>query len=204
MTKKIRRIIILILILTIITGGYFLIKNLITLTKKETEEITIIDEITKYEYYLEETKTPLYKLLFSELKETLTNEEVDKLEYAKLISKMFIADFYDLDSKLTKSDVGGIELIHSDIKEEVIIKAKDTIYKYIENNLYNDRTQELPSVTDITVTNVEIITYEYSNEEVEGYQVDLNWSYNKDLGYQTSASIILIHEDKKLSIVELK
>ncbi len=204
MTKKIRRIIILILILTIIIGGYFLIKNLITLTKKETEEITIIDEITKYEYYLEETKTPLYKLLFSELKETLTNEEVDKLEYAKLISKMFIADFYDLDSKLTKSDVGGIELIHSDIKEEVIIKAKDTIYKYIENNLYNDRTQELSSVTDITVTNVEIITYEYSNEEVEGYQVDLNWSYNKDLGYQTSASIILIHEDKKLSIVELK
>jgi len=204
MTKNIRRIIILILILTIIIGGYFLIKNLITLTKKETEEITIIDEITKYEYYLEETKTPLYKLLFSELKETLTNEEVDKLEYAKLISKMFIADFYDLDSKLTKSDVGGIELIHSDIKEEVIIKAKDTIYKYIENNLYNDRTQELSSVTDITVTNVEIITYEYSNEEVEGYQVDLNWSYNKDLGYQTSASIILIHEDKKLSIVELK
>ena len=45
-----------------------------------------------------------------------------------------------------------------------------------------------------------------NNGDDNAFQVSVSWSYkdNFDDNYQTKATIIIVHEDKKLSIVELK
>ncbi|MEG1351237.1 MAG: hypothetical protein RSC85_01995, partial [Bacilli bacterium] len=85
-------LIIIFILISIIIGGYFL------LNKKETKTNTplIINEIKDYNYKLKDNDSKIYKDLFKELKKVLDNKEVNEEEYVKLISKMFIMDFYTL------------------------------------------------------------------------------------------------------------
>lgn len=206
MKKKIK-IIILTLLIIIIIG---LIMGIIIYFKKDDdssrkEETNILKEIKEYGYKLEDSKTPLYKQLFEQLHELLSKEEINEEEYAILVSKLFIADFYDLNSKINNNDVGGIQFIHSEIKDNFILKATETLYKYVENNLYGDRKQKLPSVAEVTLIDIETVTYKYNDkEDKEAYKLILSWEYKEDLGYQKECTMFLVHEGKKLSIVEIK
>ena len=122
-----------------------------------------------------------------------------------IISKLFILDFYTLADKITKNDIGGTMFVHTTCKDNFILKAKDTIYKYIENNIYGDRTQKLPTVMTLEVTNVisKPFTYLTNKKDNNAYEVTLVWTYDEDMGYQTETKIILVHEGKKLSIVQM-
>ena len=121
-----------------------------------------------------------------------------------LIAKLFITDFYDLNSKIAKTDVGGLQFINSTIKDNFTIKAQETIYKYVENNLDGNRTQELPSVKSVTVNSIKSTDYSYNNKSYdEAYEVNLTWEYEKDLSYEKSTKMIIVREDKILSIIEL-
>ena len=42
-----------------------------------------------------------------------------------------------------------------------------------------------------------------TKQDINAYEVTLTWEYNKDLGYETTTKIILVHENNKLSIVEM-
>lgn len=163
----------------------------------------IIKEIPLYGYVLEDTKSKLFADTFDELYKVLTKDKINNPLYVELVSKLFVIDFYDLDNKLSRNDIGGIQFIHDDIKSNFTMKAKDTLYKYIENNLYNDRKQLLPKVKQVTVLSVAEDIYQYNGDN-EAYKVILTWDYEKDLDYQSAATIYLIKEDIKFSIVELK
>ena len=52
-----------------------------------------------------ENHTDYYKDLFKELKDLLSKEDYSDSKYAELVSKLFVADFYDLNSKLNKNDI---------------------------------------------------------------------------------------------------
>ena len=207
MMKKKIKIIILTLLIIIIIG---LIMGIIIYFKKDDdssrkEETNILKEIKEYGYKLEDSKTPLYKQLFEQLHELLSKEEINEEEYAILVSKLFIADFYDLNSKINNNDVGGIQFIHSEIKDNFILKATETLYKYVENILYGDRKQKLPSVAEVTLIDIETVTYKYNDkEDKEAYKLISSWEYKEDLGYQKECTMFLVHEGKKLSIVEIK
>jgi len=173
--------------------------------KPKTSEPVIISKIETYGYNLEDNKTKLYSTYFETLKKELNKEEVDQQKYAELIVKLFISDFYDLDSKITKNDIGGLQFIKSESLDNMVIKAKDTIYKYVENNVNKDRKQVLPKVKDIVVETVEETTYVFDDKnDLVAYKVNVYWQYVKDLGYQDEAIFILLKNEKKLEIVEIR
>lgn len=197
-TKILISIIVIILILTII--GFYLISNF---TDNGKGKVKVIDENKEYGYVLEENETVLYKQLFRKLKKVLSKDEIDEKEYVELITKLFVADFYNLDNKITKNDIGGTQFIHSDAKENFLLKAKDTFYKGIESDVYGDRTQKLPIVSEINLDSIKEENFKIGDNEVDSYIVNLNWKYETDLDYESKKQFVLVKEDKKLSIVQM-
>lgn len=200
--KKVKIIITLIslvMVLSIITAVYLLLK------KSPTDKpVKVVNSISEYGYQLTDNDPKLYKSLFRELETELKKDKVDYENYASLIAKLFVVDFYDLDSKIAKTDVGGLQFINPAIKDNFTIKAQETLYKYVENNLDGKRTQELPAVKNVTVNEIKATEYSYNDKDYqEAYEVNVTWEYVKDLGYETSTKIIIVREDKILSIIEL-
>lgn len=199
--KKRKKIVIFILVFLVVFIGLYAYFSGRDRVQKERK----IAEIKQYPYTLYAGATKLYKDLFNELKEVLSKDKIVKEEYASLVASLFVVDFYNLDNKITSTDIGGLEFIHSDIKENFRLKASDTIYRGIESNVYDKRKQKLPIVTKINTLTVEKINYEKEKiRDLEAYQVDITWSYKEDLSYPTKAKIILVNEAKLISIVEIR
>mgnify|MGYP001025580907 CR=1 FL=1 len=163
-------------------------------------EIVELDSIPKYGYVLEDRDTPLYKDTFDQLREVLTNEEVNFDEYAKLLAELYIIDLYTIDNKMNQYDVGGIDFVLEKAKENYELKVKDTLYKYIEDDTYGKRSQKLPKVSSISSSEIEKTTVKLENKNYEGYKVPVTWEYVEDMDYDTSATITLIKIDEKLYI----
>lgn len=200
--KKVVILIILIVVLILCITGFILYK---TLSKNQVAEAKLIDSIEEYGYVLEDDQPKIYQDLFKELSKVLQAENVDEEEYARLISQMFSIDFYNLENKVSKNDVGGTMFISTDYVDNFTLKASDTVYKYIEHNLYNDRDQNLPVVTSSSVNKLENVTYEYKSiNDDNAYEVTVNLEYEEDLGYPTEIVLTLIHNDKKLEICEME
>ncbi len=161
--------------------------------------------MNKYSPHLKEEDSKLTSTLFNELDKVLSKEEIDEEKYAKLISQLFVIDFYTLNNKLSNTDIGGIQYIHPDIKDNFTLKAENTVYKYVKSNIYGNRTQELPIVTNTTVEDIKAINYtSKSHKDNNSYQIKMNVEYQKDLKYPTEIELKLIHKDKKLYIIEVK
>lgn len=201
--KKGAKIAIVVVLLLVVVGGliwYFNFRD----GKEKVEVAKVVNEISEYGYQLKDNKSEAYKKLFQELKEVLESDSIDEEAYAKLISQMFIMDFYTLDDKVAKTDVGGADFVHSEEREDFLEQAMDTVYKYVESNLYGDRKQELPTVKEVVVDQIETIEFDYLDQtDANAYQVSVSWDYKKDLGYETEATLIIVHEGNKLSIVEM-
>ncbi len=203
MNKKLKIFILLIVILTVLCIIFFVYKN--NHTKKKTQEAKVVDSIKGYGYKLHDNDSKLYKEIFEELKKNLENEKIDEEKYAESISKLFIIDFFTLENKRTNDDIGGIDFVHKDALENFKLKAKDTMYKYIESNVYGDRKQELPEVNKINEVKLETTKVSYKNiKDSKAYKVHITFDYKKDLGYVKEKNIVLVHEDKILSIIEMK
>ena len=161
-----------------------------------------LDIIKPYGYKLDDRDTSTYKKYFKELKEVLSQEKVDEEKYARLLTKLFITDFYTLDNKLTSTDIGGLEFIHKDQVENFILNAEETMYKTVESDLYNERKQSLPEVKSVKIDNIEKTTYTYNNKEYEAYKVTASWTYKEDMGYESEGTFILMKDNGKLNVVE--
>ena len=143
--------------------------------------------------------------MFRELKDILGETPVDKEKYAKKITEMFIFDFYSLEDKTLKTDVGGVDFIHPDILTNFLENAENTYYKYVESDLYGKRKQKLPTVDKVKVNNVEQKAYKYNDiTDEEAYYINATWTYSSSTysDYQKEANLVLVHNDKKLYIVE--
>lgn len=193
------KIIILIIIILIVAGIIFFH------TRPKLVVVSVVNEIAGYNYKLESNATRLYKKYFNELDTELKDNEIDEENYAKLVSKLFIIDFYTLNNKVTNKDIGGIDYIHSMKKNEFISNASSTIYKYVKNNLYGTRKQKLPEVNNVEIISVENIVYKKDLlKDDKGYKVKAKIGYVKNLDYPKETELVLIHEDNKLAIVEIK
>lgn len=199
---KFKKILILLFVLILIIFVLvFGIKKLTTKKEVVTKEVEVIDSINNFDYHLNDNETKYYNELFTSLKELLNNEGYDEKEYAILVSKLFLADFYDLNSKVMKSDVGGIQFVYLNYRNDFTLGAVDSIYKFVESNVYGDRKQKLPVVKNVELVNVSNDSFEYLDEVDENaYYLDMKIDYEKDLGYPTLVSLILIHNGDKLEI----
>lgn len=196
---KIGLILIAILIIIVIALGI----SKIFLKKEEVKpknETKIISKIDSYGYSLDDRDTKYMKETFKELENVLNAEEIDNEEYAKILSKLFIIDFYTLNNKINKYDVGSLEYILNGKEEMFKTKAMDTIYSDIIDNTYMDRVQELPEITNVEVLEVKEDKIELNKEEVNCYKVTMTYSYKKDLGYDKEGTIYLVKKDNKLEV----
>lgn len=201
MNKKTGVILLIILILTGVLGYYTYTNFFVKKTKEEVKEVSKIDN---YGYTLYDNQSKEYKKMFEELNTVLLKEEIDYNKYVELISKMFIIDFYTLDNKLTNLNIGGVDFVHSSIVSNFKEKAKDTMYKYVESNVYGDRKQELPVVSSVNVDDITQKSFKYGkNIDSKAYYVKASWGYKKDLGYETSKTLVFGHEDKKLALLQM-
>lgn len=155
-----------------------------------------IDKMVNYDYYLDENASDYYKKLYNELKEILNNDEMNEEEYAKVISKLFVTDLFTLDNKITSSDIGGLQFIFNGFKEDFINIAKTTLYSNVNSNIYGDRKQELPIVSNVEISSIESSSFTYQNNDYNSYDIILNIRYQKDLGYPTKYNLSLIKNDK--------
>ncbi len=199
--KSDRKIIILFIIVGVLLIGflgYRVNKDFLSKTNSKKQ----IDSIDFYGYTLSKSDTDLYKSIFKELSKVLNEKPVDMNSYAKLVSELFIIDLYSLDSKLTSTDIGGIEFLHKDLRENFKENMGSTLYKFVESNIDGKRKQELPMVKEVNVTDVFETKYTYNKNEYPAYLVTVNWTYEKDLGYQTSAKLTIINDNGILYIVK--
>lgn len=203
--KGVKKILIILLLVII---GSLLIYYLVFYNHKSAKKIKILTSIKEYGYELKDNKSAEYKKLFYQLEKELKKDPVKEEEYVKIISKMFILDYYSLEEKLAKTDVGGSDFVHSKARKDFFEKSEDTMYKYVESNLYGGRNQKLPTVKEVTVKNVEQTPFIYGDSTDENaYKVEVEWTYtdtSTSSGYQTEGTLVFVHEDQKLSLVELK
>lgn len=191
-------IIILILILVVVFAVWYFF------FREKAIVVTVVSRIDDYNYYLDSNETRIYKKYYKELEEELEDNKVDEKRYAEIISKLFVIDFYTLTNKLTNQDIGGIQFLHSNLQNQFMIDASNTIYKYVKNNLSGNRRQKLPEVNKVEVTNIETSKYKNNNyQDDSSYQVSLEIGYVKDYDYPEEVTLTLIHEENKLVIVEV-
>lgn len=203
--KKINRkkIVILGLALVVVVFAGIFVKNTF-FSKKALPAAKVVDKLDKYGYVLEDNETKYYTDIFKKLKKTLSQEPVNEKEYAKEISQLFISDYFNLANKTSKNDVGGVQFVFADYQKDFTKKSMDTVYKYVENDLYGDRKQELPVVKSVDVVNLGTTSFEYNDKNDEkAYTLDLKVNYEKDLGYQQDVTLILVHTGDKLEIAKM-
>ena len=202
---KLKRIMLLTLFILLIILVLVIYFKFFKKEQKEIKENKVVDTIKNYDYHLKEEDSKLTSTLFNELDKVLSHEEINEEEYAKLISQLFVIDFYTLNNKLSNTDIGGIQYIHPDIKDNFIIKAENTVYKYVKSNIYRNRTQELPIITNTIIEDIKVTDYTSKTyKDNNSYQIKIKVEYQKDLKYPTEIELKLIHKDKKLYIIEVK
>lgn len=204
--RKIKRkaVFFAILILVLIAGGLYVGYKKI-LDKDETKTtVKVVDELKEYGYTLDENETAYYKKVFESLKKELNKSKVDDKEYASLISQLFLSDYFTLNNKTSKNDVGGIQFVYSSYQETFTKLSTEEVYKYIESNIYKNRKQELPVVKKVTIDEVTNEEIKYLNAiDENAIIVNATIEYEKDMGYQTEARLVFIHTEKKLELVKM-
>ena len=187
--KKIIRIIMLVVVALIAIYAIF-----VAIPSKKNKDEGIENINNKYILYKRDSS--LYKENFEKLRTILETSPVDNKKYAETIVKLFVIDFYTLDNKNDNTDIGGLQYVHSNLKDNLVLNASSTMYKYIKT------TKELPKVKSITSVATRETTYKINDKDYSAYAITINWEYDKDLGYEKQGTFIVINDNENLSIVE--
>ena len=170
--------------------------------KKTAVSTSIVDKMDDYGYSLDDKDGKLFKEKYYELKEILDSDEIDFSKYGKKITELFIIDLYTISTKINKYDVGGIDYLYENEKEMFKNKVMDTLYSDVEDNSYDTRKQELPTVSEVEITDEKEIKYEIDKKKYDGYEYTLKISYEKDLKYDEKAKVTVVKDENKMYIVE--
>lgn len=200
------KIIMIFVFLILIVGLVFCISDILKVLNNGKDEVEILSKIENYDYTLNEYDSEYFKEKFMLLKTELEKKDIDEEKYASLIAELYVIDFYSLDASLNKNDVGGLQFVYTDYREDFIKFAKDGIYKYVENNLYSDRKQSLPLITETEVKSIEQdkVAFDNNIHDDEAYIVDVLLTYKKDLEYPTEVKLVIIHNNDKLEVAKME
>ena len=205
-----KKIIICLVIVLLVIGGYFAYNNIFK--KEETKAPKVVDEIKKFNYVVNEKDSKLFKNLFKDLKKDLSEKEVDNKKYAEDIAKLFVVDFFTLDNKSSKNDIGGVQFVYSSYKADFVDFARDGIYKQVNNSIDSNNNQNLPEVTSVEVTKVDEVVpssifehKDFENEkEANAYEITVEWKYKNGTGFQDKATLTIVKDKDKLSVAKME
>ena len=194
--KQIKKSALMIIILTILIsiGLYFL------LFSKSTGGLLVRskDTTAKFDYTLDKDNTNLMKENFKELKDILSNDNINYEDYAKTLAKLFIIDLYTIDNKKSMYDVGSLEYVYD--KENFKTRCQNTLYKGL-NDKSTRKNNEYPIVESINIDSFENGEFTYNDNKYESYEITLSWDYKKDLGYDKKGKVTIIKIEDKLYVV---
>ena len=202
MRKRYKIGLIVIGVLLVLVIGVGVLKIFFSKEEKKVDAnvSNVISNISDYGYTLDDRDTDYMKETFYELEDILNADTVDYTSYANTLAKLFVIDFYTLDNKINKYDVGSLEYILSSKVDMFRQKAVDTVYRDIIDNTYRNRVQDLPEITNVAILNTENTTFTLDDEEMEAIKVTMNYEYEEDLGYDTEGTIYFVREANKLSV----
>ena len=189
----------LIACIALLAMKYFIFNNK---GDKKPVSSSIVDKMDKYGYSLGDKDSKLYKTKYYELKEILESEDIDYDEYGKKITELFVIDLFTISTKINKYDVGGVDYLYESEMEMFKNKVIDTLYSDVEDNSYETRKQELPTVSNVEIKDDKKIKFEKDDKKYEGHEYTLEISYDKDLDYDEKAKVKVIKDENKMYIVE--
>lgn len=204
MKKKYKKILKLIILIIIIIIVILILGKIFFGKEKVKNNVKVIDSIVDFSYTLDERDTKLMKDTYEELKKVLKEKDINYEEYAKVLSKLFVIDLFTMENKINKYDIACLEYVYPDSLNNFKLNVEDTLYKLLEDNTYGKRKQNLSIVNKVEVTNIEKSSYTINEENVDSYNVNLNWEYVTDLGYDKNATLTLVKKENKLYVVEYK
>ncbi len=199
--KQDRKIIFMFILIGIVLFGIIGFKAYNDFFKDKSDNKKLVS-LDLYGYTLSEKDTSLYKTNFKDLEKLLNETPINYQEYAKNLSKLFIIDVFTLNNKIASTDIGGLEFIHKELRENFKENMGATLYKNIKSNLDGNRKQDLPEVASVEVTDVFETKYTYNKNEYEAYLITLKWTYTKENNYQKSIKLTLIKDNDILYIVK--
>lgn len=199
--KKIFVLIIIIIIILVAAIGLWIVFKPDNDNTAVNKPVQIKDNMENYDYYLADNASSYYEKLYGELKKVLNEDIIDDKAFAETIAKLFITDVFTLDNKVSSSDIGGIQFIHSKFKDDFISIAKTTLYSNVQNNIYGDRKQKLPIVANVEIKSSKTSTFTYKKKQYDSYIINTSIDYKTDLGYPSSYKVTLIKNDKYWQVV---
>jgi hypothetical protein len=202
--KKRNKIILFIVIVLLVVGASIFCYFKFVKNDDNVNKVTNVEEIDEFGYTLKSNATETYEIEYEILKTNLKSTDINEEEYVKSVAKLFIIDLYTINNKINKYDVGGTEFVYPDSLENYKVNVEDTLYKYVEDNSNNNRTQSLPEVSDVQITDFKKVKYKVSDTELDAYEVALKWSYVVDMDYESEGSVIILQKDNKYYVVEKK
>ena len=208
--KPITKILLCLVIVLMIVGGYFAYTKFI---KPKNNKVKVVDSISNedVDYVVSENDSKLFKTTFNELKKVLNAKKVDDKEYAKVINKLFVIDFFTLSNKTSKNDVGGVQFVYDSYKKDFIDSAREGMYKQVKSTVSDENANNsLPTVSSVKVDTIDTISpasmFEglgFTEDQV-GYIVNISWNYKNDDEFQSNATIIVVPDGTKLSIAKMQ
>jgi len=154
-----------------------------------------------------------------------TGLDDDLKDYASAIVRNFVADFFTLSNKNSRSDVGGLQFFSEDIIDDFRSFAIDEFYLYLNQYIKKFGIESLPTVSSTTILTIEFdyLTIEIENEngelededvildeEVRTIIIDTRWSYEHTTlpyidEFQTMARFVLVEREEsvRIYIIEL-
>ena len=125
-------LIITLLLIAVVLIMAYCVNDIIGSLKSDGEKkVEVLESIKGYDYELNENDSKYFKELFKQLKKELESDNVDEEEYASLLAKLFVTDFYSLEYSINKNDVGGKQFVYKDYQEDFVKYAKDTVYNTV-------------------------------------------------------------------------
>lgn len=204
MSKKYKIALSIIGILIILLSGLFVYHKFFYETKeiKKTVKTEVLEAMDEYGYTLDDRDPKIFKDKYYELKEILDKEEIDYEAYAKALASLFAIDLLNIDSKINKYDVGGVEYLYDNDKEVFQAKVQDTLYQTVEDNSYGLRKQVLPVITSTSEELDKMVKEEVDGIKKDVYIIKVTLEYEKDLGYDKNLIIKVCKDDNKMYIIE--
>lgn len=205
--KKVKLLIIVLITILLVVGITIIaVKVADKQNEPKVKEVKVLKSIKEYGYELKENKPEKYKKMFKELEDILRKDKVSDEEYVKKAAEMFVYDFYSLEDKTAKTDVGGVNFVLPEALPNFLANAEDTYYKYVESNLYGERKQILPIVDTVTLVSTTPTEYVYNTKKYTAYEIKTTWTYTdtKFSNYQSSATLIFVKDGIKFYLAELQ
>lgn len=206
--KWVKITIIVISIILLIIIGIISYKICTKYLFKDEEKIeTVVKEeldLDNYKYYINSSASKYEKEVFEELKKVLSNEVINNEEYAKSLAEVFISDLFTLNSKNNSSDIPSSQYVYDSYQETYKTIIKDTIYSNIELNLNGERKQTLPEVSNIEIVSIDRTKFLLDKQVIDeqAFDIKVNITYTKDLGYPKKYKIILVKNNDLLQVVK--